>query len=97
MFKGLIDRCWAHIDKNVYEVIAGENLVKIDRKLLDALLARDTLKMSKMPEGEIALWEAVIWNYYECHLDGNGDFVSSSYLCILRENLKIVDKKDEIS
>lgn len=59
------ERCWAYIDQNIYAVIGTTEFMNIDRQLLEELLGRDTLEISKKPTffdgdfGEIALWNAV--------------------------------------
>ena len=64
--KNLVDRCWKLIDENTEEAVKSDGFATIDRSLLEAVVARDTLAIE-----EIELFKAVdSWATKECERQG---------------------------
>ena len=64
--KNLMDRCWKVIDKRTEEAMKSDEFVKIERSLLEEIIARNTLNIE-----EIELFKAIDrWATKECQRQG---------------------------
>jgi len=64
--KNLVDRCWKVIDKQTEEAVKSDGFATIERSLLEAVVARDTLNIK-----EVNLFKAVnLWAANECERQG---------------------------
>ena len=64
--KNLVDQCWKLIDEQTNAAVKSDGFVTIDRSLLEAMVARDTLLIA-----EIELFKAVeLWATKECRRQG---------------------------
>ena len=64
--KDLVDRCWKVIDKQTEEAVKSDGFAKVERRLLEAVVVRDTLTIK-----EIELLKAVdLWAKRECERQG---------------------------
>ena len=64
--KTLLDRCWEIVDKQTEEAVKSEAFATIERSLLEAVVARDTLTVE-----EIELFKVVdLWATKECERQG---------------------------
>ena len=64
--KNLVDRCWKLIDENTEEAVKSDGFATIDRSLLEAVVARDTLAIEEME-----LFKAVdLWATKKCERQG---------------------------
>ena len=64
--KNLLDQCWKMIDEQTEEAVKSDGFATIERSLLEAVVARDTLTIE-----EIELFKAVdLWTTKECERQG---------------------------
>ena len=64
--KNLVDRCWKLIDEQTNAAVKSDGFATIDKNLLEAIVARDTLLIA-----EIELFRAVeLWATKECQRQG---------------------------
>ena len=64
--KNLMDRCWKVIDNQTEEAVKSDEFATIDKSLLEAVVARDTLSIK-----EVNLFKAVnLWATNECGRQG---------------------------
>jgi len=64
--KNLVDRCWKVIDKQTETAVKSDGFATIERSLLEALVARDTLSIK-----EVDLFQAVDnWATKQCEKQG---------------------------
>ena len=64
--KNLVDRCWELIDEQTNAAVKSDGFATIERSLLEAIVARDTLLIA-----EIELFKAVeLWATKECQRQG---------------------------
>ena len=64
--KNLVDQCWEVIDKQTEEALKSDGFAIIERSLLEAVVARETLNIQ-----EIELFKAVnLWATKRCEEEG---------------------------
>ena len=63
--KNLVDRCWKLIDDQRNAAVKSDGFATIERSLLEAIVARDTLLVA-----EIELFAVESWATKECHRQG---------------------------
>ena len=67
--KNLVDRCWKLIDEQTNVAVKSDGFATIERSLLEAIVARDTLLIA-----EIELFKAVeLWATKECQRQGESE------------------------
>ena len=64
--KNLVDQCWKVIDEQTEEAVKSDRFATIERSLLEAVVARDTLTIE-----EVELFKAVdLWATKQCEKQG---------------------------
>ena len=64
--KNLVDRCWKVIDEGTDEAVTSDGFEKIERSLLESIVARDSLSIE-----EVALFQAADrWTTKQCEKQG---------------------------
>ena len=81
--KNLVDQCWKLIDEQTNAAVKSDGFATIERSLLEAMVARDTLLIA-----EIELFKAVeLWATKECQRQGLVEADGKDKRRILREQI----------